>query len=333
MNFAINGTCSKGCSFCFTTEDARIRHTLGDMTIEQLDLYLSTYGFYEHKSPVHILGGEPTQHPNFKGLMDFIISKGLKINLISNLLYGQKTSDYITTNIKHFGWILPNSAELDRLNRIKIWKKNYLALYQAFANNQGFENSPRLYLAFTLSSDYKEAKIYEYIKWLIQQADGKVNAIRLGLDLTGTYLINNKDIGKEIVKIIKFCTINGIQVKSDCQIPPCLWEGKTKSAVLANSLNYATFKEKDFDTVCGHMPMDVFPDGSSIHCYPLQHKVKIPSILDIQGQDKIEALYGVYDDLYKKNHKNYKMPQDCLDCVFYSTLCNGICGGCLEGDE
>jgi len=36
MNLAINGTCAKGCSFCFTKEDARLRHTLGEMSIRKV---------------------------------------------------------------------------------------------------------------------------------------------------------------------------------------------------------------------------------------------------------------------------------------------------------
>lgn len=333
MNFAINGTCSKGCSFCFTTEDARLRHTLGEMSIPQLDKYLDFYGFYEHKRPVHILGGEPTQHSNFIGIIDFLIEKGLRINLVSNLLFGASIREHLVKNIVHFDWILPNAAELDQKNRIKVWKNNYLALYSAFLNNQGFEASPRLYLAITLSSNFKEAKIYDYIRWLVEQSENKINAIRLGLDLTDTYLVNNKELGLEVNKILKFCAANDIIVQSDCQVPPCLWEGTTKEAVLENSFNFATFKVADYDTICGFMPMDILPNGSSIHCYPLQHKVKINNVLKVDGVDTIDKLYDKYDELYKENHKNYKMPQACLDCVFYKTECNGICGGCLEGDE
>jgi hypothetical protein len=175
--------------------------------------------------------------------------------------------------------------------------------------------------------------MFEYIKWLIKEANYKVKAIRLGLDLTDTYLINNKELGQEIVRIIKFCRTNNIIVQSDCQVPPCLWEGKTKEAVLENSLNYATFKVGKYETICGFMPMDVLPNGSSIHCYPLQHKVKINNVLKVDGVDTLDSLYDKYDELYKENYKNYTLPKDCLDCVFYKDQCNGICGGCLEGNE
>lgn len=125
---------------------------------------------------------------------------------------------------------------------------------------------------------------------------------------------------------------NGIRVRSDCQVPPCLWEGKTKQSIIENSMDFATFKIPGHDTICGFMPLDIFPDGSSIHCYPLQDKLKIDNVLKISGENGIFSLRDEFDNLYIENHKNYNIPQDCLDCVFYKTECNGICGGCLEGE-
>ena len=332
MNLAINGTCAKGCSFCFTKEDARLKHTLGEMSIEKVGELLDHFDIEGSREEVTILGGEPTQHSNFMGLMDYIISRGYKVNLVSNLLFGKRTLDYITNNIKHIRWILPNGAELDEKNRLNLFKKNYLSLYSTYANTWGFEDNSRLFIAITLSSDWKERKMFEYIKWLYHALDGKLNAIRLGLDLTGTYLINNKEMGEEVTKILKFGLYNNIQVTSDCQVPPCLWEGENRQSIIENSLGFATFKIPGYDKICGFMPLDIFPDGSSIHCYPLQDKVKIDNVLKISGENNILSSRDKFDDLYRENHKDYSIPQDCLDCVFYKTECNGICGGCLENE-
>jgi organic radical activating enzyme len=332
MNLAINGTCAKGCSFCFTKEDARLKHTLGEMSIEKVGELLDHFDLKMDKEEITILGGEPTQHSNFIGIVDYIISRGFKINLVSNLLFSQKTLDYIVQNIRHIRWILPNGAELNEKNRMVIFKKNYLSIYSAYANIGGFDNNARMFIAITMSSDWKTRNMYEYVKWLYQELNGKINSFRLGLDLTGTYLINNKEMGEEITKILKFGLYNNIKIVSDCQVPPCLWEGETKNTVLQNSMNFATFKVEGYDTICGFMPLDIFPDGSSIHCYPLQDKVKIDNVLEITGKNGIFDLRDKFDELYTSNHKNYTIPQDCLDCVFYKTECNGICGGCLEGN-
>lgn len=333
MNLAINGTCAKGCSFCFTKEDARLKHTLGEMDIEMVDKIIDHYRLSNSNEEITILGGEPTQHSNFIGVLNHIFSKGFKVNLVSNFLFGKTTRDYIVENIKNIRWVFPNAAELNEKNRMVIFKKNYLEIYKAYANTWGFESHPRLYLALTMSSDWKSRNFYEYVKWLYHELDGNINAIRLGLDLTGTYLINNKEMGNEMTKILKFGLYNQIKITSDCQVPPCLWEGKTKKSVLENSLNFATFKLPEYETICGFMPLDIFPDGSSIHCYPLEDKVKINNVLEISGKNGILGLREEFDKLYIDNHKNYSSPQDCLDCVFYKTECNGICGGCMEGSK
>ena len=149
MNLAINGTCAKGCSFCFTKEDARLKHVLGEMSIKKVGELLDHFDIKGANEEVTILGGEPTQHSNFIGIIDYIISRGHKINLVSNLLFGTKTLEYIVSNIQHIRWILPNGAELNEKNRITLFRKNYLSLYTAYANTWSFNENSRLFIAIT----------------------------------------------------------------------------------------------------------------------------------------------------------------------------------------
>ena len=93
FNLIINGTCSKGCSFCFTEDVARLEASLGEMTPEYVNKLLDYYKFNPKKgsdSDVRILGGEPTQHSNFIGIIDTIIKRDLKINLVSNFYLVRK---------------------------------------------------------------------------------------------------------------------------------------------------------------------------------------------------------------------------------------------------
>ena len=305
------------------------------MSIERFNELLDYYKFDSRKgqfSDVRILGGEPTQHSNFQGIIDAAIDKGLKINLVSNFLFGETTKNYIVNKIRAFRWMLPNSAELNEKNRLHTWKNNYLAIYNAYESTWGFEDSARLYLSITISADFETRNHPEYIKWLYSELKGRVKGVRIGLDLTSKYLINNKKLGKELDKIIKFCSINKIILVSDCQVPPCLWDGKTKQAVLIQSNNFATFS-KHGDTTCGFLPIDVFPDGTSTQCYPLKDVVNIKNLLNINGDNKIQSLSSSYEEEYLKNLKRYSIPQECQSCVFYLNGCNGICAGCLEGKK
>ena len=333
FNFIITGTCSKGCSFCFTEEVARLKHSLGEMSIETVNKLLDYYNFDPRKgisSDVRILGGEPTQHSNFQGIINTILERKLKINLVSNFLFGDKTKDFIVSKIRGFRWMLPNSAELNEKNRFPVWKKNYLAIYDAYQSTWGFEESPRLYLSITISRDFKERKHFEYLKWLYSELRGKVKGVRVGLDLTGTYLVNNKELGKELDKMINFCHVNNMTIISDCQVPPCLWEGDTEKEVLFRSKNFATFAQKDKET-CGYSPIDIFPDTTSTQCYPLKNIVNVNNTLDLEGENKLDSLLGEYRKVHINNLKRYEIPSECKQCVFYQKSCAGICSGCLQG--
>lgn len=335
FNFIITGTCSKGCSFCFTEEVARLKHSLGEMSVDKLNQLLDYYEFNENKgqlSDVRILGGEPTQHSNFESIIEAIIAKRLKINLVSNFLFGEKTRNYIVSRIRAFRWMLPNSAELNEKNRLQIWKTNYLSIYNAYESSWGFEDSARLYLSITISNDFRARNHFEYIKWLYKELNGRVKGLRIGLDLTGKYLINNKELGIELNKIIRFCSINNIRIVSDCQVPPCLWSGNTRRAIEIASNNFATFVEKD-ETGCGFLPIDVFPDGTSTYCYPLKNTVNINNLFDMKEENKLKSLTDLYKTSYLDNLKKYSVPEDCLNCVFYLNGCNGICAGCLQGNK
>jgi len=99
MNLAINGTCAKGCSFCFTKEDARLKHTLGEMDIQMVDKIIDHYRLNNSNEEITILGGEPTQHSNFIGILDHIFTRGFKVNLVSNFLFSKTTREYLIENI------------------------------------------------------------------------------------------------------------------------------------------------------------------------------------------------------------------------------------------
>ena len=48
------------------------------MTLSKVDELIDHYQLHNSKEEITILGGEPTQHSNFTGIVEHIISKGLK---------------------------------------------------------------------------------------------------------------------------------------------------------------------------------------------------------------------------------------------------------------
>ena len=318
INYVITGSCAKNCTFCFTDESARKEDALGEMSIETFSKALDHVNHHKYDGQVKILGGEPTQHSNFQGIINEVIKRDLKVDLISNFLFGQETLDYIVDNIQHFNWFLPNAMELDQHNRMKLFKKNYNTLYDLVKEKYGIDRrkDAKFFLAYTLSKDYETT--YNYLLWLVKELQGKVACVRLGIDLTGSYVINNKKLGMVIDKITHLAELNNFTVYFDCQVPPCLW----------NSPRSFSTNVKPESSTCGWYPTDMFPDGTMIRCYPTKEETKLKKLFDYENVEEIKAeLNRQYVDKYNE----YGTPSECLNCLHYKVRCNGICLGCTIG--
>ena len=64
----------------------------------------------------------------------------------------------------------------------------------------------------------------EYIDWLHRELDGKFHNLRIGLDLCGTYIINNRKIGKILDDLNEMGKEKDFGFYMDCQCPPCINE-------------------------------------------------------------------------------------------------------------
>ena len=320
INYVITGSCAKNCTFCFTDESARKEDALGEMSIETFAKALDHVNHHKYDGQVKILGGEPTQHSNFKGMIQEVINRGLKLDLISNFLFDSDIKDFIIENIEHFNWFLPNAMELDQSNRMKLFKKNYMAIYQAVEKHHGIDKqkNARFFLAYTMSRDYQTT--HKYLVWLIKELEGKVPCLRVGIDLTGSYVLNNKKLGAAIDNIMHLATLNKFYVNFDCQLPPCLWNTPRDIATTIGPT----------DGTCGWYPTDMFPDGTMIRCYPTKSEIKLKTIFDYPT---VEAIKEELNDEYRTKYSKIGTPEECLKCIHYKIRCNGICLGCTIGTK
>jgi sulfatase maturation enzyme AslB (radical SAM superfamily) len=318
INYVITGSCAKNCTFCFTDESARKEDALGEMSIETFSKALDHVNHHKYDGQVKILGGEPTQHSDFPGIINEVIKRDLKVDLISNFLFGEETLQFIEQNIDHFNWFLPNAMELDQHNRMKLFKKNYMRLYSLVKQKYGInpQNDARFFLAYTLSKDYETT--YNYLLWLIKELDGKVPCIRIGIDLTGSYVINNKKLGALIDRIYQLAERNKFYVYFDCAVPPCLWDTPRP---------FSTYVSPE-DGTCGWYPTDMFPDGTMIRCYPTKSETKLKTLFEYPN---IETIKQELNDQYRTKYSEIGTPKECLECIHYKVRCNGICLGCTIG--
>jgi len=298
MNLILTKECAKKCSFCFTGDYSKNT----EMSLELIEK-LIVKQFNTQDSYFQLLGGEPTQHSQFLEILKLLNKYNISYKLVSNILFGDKTLKNIIKYKPES--ILCNGMELDQKNRIQLFKKNWKFLRRRV----------HLTLAITLSENSTIEYFETYIKFLIKELE-YIPSIRIGLDLSGKYLINNTYIGN-IIEIIHKITPLTI-LSGDCQFPLCIFTERN-----INILEYIQFN-------CDVLPLDIFYDESAIYCYQTKNSLKINNILKYNNKE----LRGQLRYLYKEQEHNNSIYEECKKCNYYlNNQCNSLCLGCYQNDK
>jgi len=326
MNLILTKDCAKECSFCFTGEKSKG----SEMSLTTISKILKQFPLAE----IRLLGGEPTQHSRFSDIIALLKSSNRPYLLVSNMLFSNKTKDVLLDYPPK--WLLCNGMELDEKNRMTLFNKNWNSLSEV----------TQLDLAITLSESTSIGYIKEYLGYLTLHL-GQLKSIRIGLDLSGNYLINNTSIGGMIDYIGNFLKTSALKqipkyvesymeetnnrlldhlfrpetlnynLKFDCQIPPCIFDNTP----------HLQFNNSGMSSICNKTALDVFGNGSVIHCYQASD-IKLDNIFDYSNEE--DAANAMRVD-YKSLEKSQEIHTECQKCKYYLySHCNGLCLGCRD---
>ncbi len=329
MNFIITKKCDKGCSYCFTDKNDRSNQNQKDMSLDDIKEIL--YKFPQTTSAVRLLGGEPTQHPQFTEILEELLFKRETEHLfiISNFLFDKKILDYFVyilrdKNLRSKVSFLANGTELNIKNRMPVFKRNYETLYDIY-NARGVNG---ITLTTTLT-EYNDFDYYKkYFKWIYSELNRKVKKLRFGIDLSSTKIINNTKYGDIIYHLYsEYVLKEKIAINADCIVPQCVFSDDLKNN--KQDLFFSNTVE-DLKPTCTGCVMDVFPDMSAIYCYQAS-ECKVDNILEFPTGD---AICNSLNEQYQNEIKKYQVPQDCLNCICYKNeTCKGLCIGCYNNND
>ena len=318
MNYIITQACSKGCPYCFAHQ-SRLEK-IEQMGLEQFDKLV----LKEKSQGIKLLGGEPTQHPQFLEFLDCIHSHHKEITLISNFLFNEKIRDGIIERIKK-GYnisFLINSTDLDVKDRINIFKDNYSSIYSLLYAVDREEN---MSCGITLNPAKNVNYDVNYLDFL-KSSIPNIERLRISLDFPGDYknkdensIIEDLTTGNRILGIVNWCLKNLISPSIDCILFPCLFENKEELKFLKKFCSKVSFS-------CGGRngaPTDIFPDETVSYCYPLKEALKLNYKNYNSSEEASEALKVSYRILKSK----ITLPKKCKDCKF--RLCGECEGPCL----
>lgn len=312
MNLILTNKCNKGCPYCFAHEYRG--EFLKEFDFDNLKELINN----KINGQVKLLGGEPTQYSHFKELLEFLSEKRRNTTLISNFLFSEEIRNLILNNIQNTNMsYLANATDLDKLNRLDIWSKNYNEIYSYLYQ---FDKEENLSIGITLE---KERTLEYYISYLINLKESILNIerLRISLNFPGedsskipNLYIKDYESGRKIIGIIQWCINNNIEPSLDCIIFPCMFENKEEFKFMKRFLSKYKFK-------CMGAPSDVFENGIVSYCYPLKNHVKI----DIKNYKNESMVYDSLKSQYTIINSLVDLPEECKECIFKeNNICNGV---------
>lgn len=319
MNFIITKKCDKNCPYCFAHQ-ARVEDPTSYMTLDQFSRLVDKCQI-DH---VKLLGGEPTQHPNFPEILSILEAKHKSITLISNFLFKENILKTLCEAIQKnvpIGFLI-NSTDLDKYNRMSTFSKNYRTLYNLlYSRNREQE----LNCGITI---YEENNLDYYINYLefLKENLPKIERLRISINFPGNdedkgpeKILNRTDLGEMMLGVITWCLNNFITPSIDCCYFPCMFENKEELKIVQKFTQKSRCK-------CGRdgAPADLFPDETISFCYPLKDTISLDFNDYHSAKEATEALITEYQIAKSL----VKVPQKCLECSFYKCgMCEGPCLG------
>lgn len=319
MNFIITKKCDKNCPYCFAHQ-ARVEDPSSYMTLDQFSRLVDQCC----EGHIKLLGGEPTQHPNFPEILSILEGKRKSVTLISNFLFKEPVLQTILDHLAKGMDIsfLINSTDLDKFNRLETFKHNYKTLYN-FLYSKNLEE--KLSCGITI---YEENDLEYYINYLetLKENLVKIERLRVSLNFPGEIsdkgpekIIHRTDLGQIMLGIITWCLNNFITPSIDCCYYPCLFSNKEELKIVKK------FTEKS-RCRCGHdgAPADLFPDETVSFCYPLKDKLA----LNFRDYHSTREATNALTTEYQIVKSLVDLPEKCKNCEFLKCgMCEGPCLG------
>jgi MoaA/NifB/PqqE/SkfB family radical SAM enzyme len=305
-NLTISAVCNQHCPYCFTSD--HLNGSRANQSFLEIGDFETRLDFLDRSDidQVRLLGGEPTLHPQFPGLIERARARNKKIVVFTNGLMREEALVCLEKLPATECTVLVNVNE------------------PAEAGEESFERQratirrlgERALLGFNIyRTDFQPG----FLLSLIAET-GSRPAIRLGLAqpcLSGDnrYIHPNQyvAIGEKIVRFAKVAARASVTVEFDCGFVRCMFSDadlKTLEALGA-----------DVGWRCNPI-LDVDIDGRVIHCYPLSRLGGLP----LTPETDAPALRIAFESLTRP-YRQAGVFQECSTCPFKRS---GVCpGGCL----
>lgn len=299
MNAVITRSCNRTCEFCFASNPGG--PVMPRAMVRQLGRALRAEG----RDVVPLVGGEPTLHPEFGGIVEDLAADGMGVRVFTHGQIGQAALDsLVARDPAHCRVVVNASASLGDDGRLAAGVLRSLAAL-----------GPRASLALTID---RVDRPYREVLALYQRYSLR-GLLRIGLaqpTLAGdNHALDYRapGLGRLVTELCIAAKVRDIEPQFDCGFVLCTFT-PAQLAVL-DRLHVPV------RSVCGAIA-DVGPDGQAWPCFPLGSAYATPV-------DRHDSLAGVRAHLDRRlrGFRAAGLYPECQSCAHFHA---GRCmGGCL----
>jgi MoaA/NifB/PqqE/SkfB family radical SAM enzyme len=302
MNVLLTQVCNRRCSFCFA------RERLGGSPFMSRENLRKVLGFLERSGDreLRLLGGEPTLHPEFRGIVEEALARGFHVHLFTNAMMRAETVDFLAGLPAGAVSLLCNvSPQAEDSPRLKERVRHALERL-----------GPRCQVGITLTAPGEE---FSFVADLVDRHRLQ-RKVRLGIAHPvvgrGNACLEPaayRGIGRHILALAEGFHRRGITLGFDCGITLCMFEEAEIGRLFMVS--------EGLKMVCRPI-LDVGPDLDVWNCFPLSG-VLVDHLDRFRNRTEMAAFY----ERLLRPYRSLGCMPECLECRF---LRAGQCtGGCV----
>ena len=303
-NLMLTNWCNYKCPYCFGIDYMApniAKQNMSQTTFTNIIEWLSET---PNVKTIHLMGGEPTLHPDFEWIVEYLLARDFHITIFSNvatkqaLLYSQKLSDLPIM------WVV-------NINPPDTWNENRKHRITAALKTLGKKAT----ITFNvMPDDNNNTWAIDLIKEYDLNKCIKVGFVLPTLTGSNYYLDDGQYtvVVEQVVRLAQDAAKDRIKLEYECGVPTCIFSDEQLGILWKTG--------SAFDSSCCSR-MDIAPDGKLIYCLPLAtkhaiHFSEFPSYLKAKHW-------------YEKKLQPYRRlgrTENCYKCnLMRPDSCNGGC--------
>lgn len=303
-NLMLTNWCNYKCSYCFGIDFMAPKIAKKNMSKETFCNIITWLSKTPEHKVIHLMGGEPTLHPDFEWMVEYLLAKDFHITVFSNLAtnqahgYAEKLANLPVTWVVNINPPLTwNNVQKEKImNALKVLKQKATITFNVMPdednNNWAIE--------------------------LIKECDLN-RSIKIGFVLptvTGSnFHLNDEQydvVAKKVVELAQDAERESIRLEYECGVPTCIFTEEQLGILWDTG---STFNS----SCCSRL--DISPNGEIIYCLPLATRHAIPF-----------SEFSTYPDarnwfeMKLQHFRRLGRTENCYKCnLMLPNSCNGGC--------